>query len=67
MIRDYIGLREDDWYFNDPNNIPGFGEIGPEVDIEKMVAQILGETRQVMALAPEHQPALFTRVMLLLF
>jgi hypothetical protein len=66
-IRDFWGVQEQDWDFSDPDSILGFGKLGPEVDLEQMVTQILGETRQVMAQAPEHQPALFTRVMLRLF
>ena len=42
-IRDFKGLQENDWNFNDPNGIPGFGELGPEVDVKRMVAEILGE------------------------
>jgi len=42
-IRDFKGLQENDWNFNDPNGIPGFGELGPEVDVKRMVAKILGE------------------------
>jgi hypothetical protein len=43
-IRDFKGLQENDWNFNDPKSVPGFGELGPEVDVKKMVARILGET-----------------------
>ena len=42
-IRDFKGLQENDWNFNDPNSVPGFGELGPDVDVKKMVAEILGE------------------------
>jgi hypothetical protein len=42
-IRDFKGLQESDWNFDDPNSIPGFGELGPEVDVRRMLAQILGE------------------------
>jgi hypothetical protein len=42
-LRDFKGLQENDWNFNDPNGIPGFGELGPEVDVKRMVAEILGE------------------------
>ena len=66
-IRDFRGLQEQDWDFNDPDSILGFGELGPEVDLEQMVAQILGKTRQVMARAPEYQPVPFTRIILRLF
>jgi uncharacterized protein DUF3306 len=43
-IRDLKGPQENDWNFNDPNGIPGFGELGPEVDAKGKVAEILGET-----------------------
>jgi len=43
-IRDFKGPQENDWNFNDPNSIPGFGEVGPEVDVKGMVAKILGES-----------------------
>src|SRR5262245_12322833 len=66
-IRDFKGLQENDWNFDDPNNILGFGELGPEVDIERMVAQIFGETSQVVARAPERRLTLFSRVMDRLF
>ena len=64
-IRDFRGLQESDWDFNDPDSILGFGKLGPEVDVEKMVAQILGERTQVLASAPAHSRTL--RAMLRLF
>jgi hypothetical protein len=51
-IRDFRGLQENDWNFNDLNSTPGFGELGPEVDVKRMVAQILGEAPR-LALAAE--------------
>ena len=42
-IRDFKGPQENDWNFNDPNSVPGFGELGREVDVKRMVAEILGE------------------------
>ena len=42
-IRDFKGLAENDWNFNDPNSVPGFGDLGPEVDVKRMVAEIRGE------------------------
>ena len=51
-IRDFKGLEENDWNFNDPKSILGFGELGPEVDIEEMLAQIVGETPQLVVRAP---------------
>jgi hypothetical protein len=46
-IRDFKGLQENDWNFNDPNGIPGFGELNPGTDVKKMLAQLFGETPRV--------------------
>jgi hypothetical protein len=46
-IRDFKGQQENDWNFNDPNGVPGFGELGPEVDVKRTVAKILGEAPRV--------------------
>ena len=43
-IRDFKGMQENGWDFDRPNSIPGFGELGPEVDVKQMVAQIFGGT-----------------------
>ena len=42
-IRDFKGLQENNWNFNDLNSVPGFGELGPEVDVKRTVAKIVGE------------------------
>jgi uncharacterized protein DUF3306 len=51
-VRDFAGLEENDWDFDNPNSISGFGELGPEVDVRTMVAQILGEPIRLAALVP---------------
>lgn len=43
-IRDFRGLQENDWDFNDPNGVPGFGNFAPGEDIKKLLAQVFGET-----------------------
>jgi Protein of unknown function (DUF3306) len=43
-IRDFVGIAENQWDFNDPNAIPGFGSLGPLDDVRRLVAQVLGET-----------------------
>ena len=43
-IRDFKGLQENDWNFNDPNGIPGFGELSPHTDVKKMLGQLFGES-----------------------
>jgi hypothetical protein len=55
MIRNFRGLQENDWNFDDPNGPPGFGELGPEVNTKKMVAQIIRETPQALARGSNRQ------------
>ena len=42
-IRDYIGPNENFWEGAGPEGVPGFGELGPEVDIKKLVAEVFGK------------------------
>ena len=39
-IRDYIGPAEYAWDFTDPKAMPGFGDLGPDVDFKKIVAEV---------------------------
>jgi hypothetical protein len=42
-IRDFIGLSENAWDFNDPNGIPGFGPIGFSPDqVLEMAKKLVG-------------------------
>lgn len=43
-IRNYVGPNENFWEAAGPDGVPGFGELGPEVDIKKLVAEIFGGT-----------------------
>jgi hypothetical protein len=45
-IRDFKGLAENDWDFNDPDAMPGFGRLPEGYDIKKLVAQIFGESEK---------------------
>jgi hypothetical protein len=42
-IRDFIEIAENQWDFANPNKIPGFGPLGPTDDVQRLVAQALGE------------------------
>jgi len=44
-IRDFKGLAENDWDFNDPNGIPGFGALDPGLDVKKMASALFGDGR----------------------
>jgi hypothetical protein len=39
-IRDFIGIAENQWDFNDPNGIPGFGPLAPAESGVDVLAQI---------------------------
>src|SRR5690242_11002013 len=47
-IRDFIEIAENQWDFNDPASIPGFGEIGfsPE-QVRQMAAKLVGDVEHV--------------------
>lgn len=52
-ISEFKGLQENDWNFNDPNGIPGFGELNPTTDIKKMLGDLFGDTRRDAEAAAE--------------
>jgi hypothetical protein len=48
-IRDFIGIAENQWDFNDPNAIPGFGPLRDADNIPMLVAQAMGQFGNVCA------------------
>lgn len=46
-IRDYIGLSEYSWDFNAPGSMHGFGPLDPSLDVDKMVADMFGQVKEV--------------------
>jgi hypothetical protein len=48
-IRDFIGIAENQWDFNDPDAIPGFGPLTPMEDAADALAQISGRFGGVIA------------------
>jgi hypothetical protein len=42
-IRDFIGIAENQWDFNDPNAIPGFGPLLESDNMPALLAQALGK------------------------
>jgi hypothetical protein len=54
-LGDFKGLQENAWNFDDPNSTPGFGELGPGVDVNTIVAQISGEAPAVATRALTNQ------------
>ena len=43
-IRDFIGLNENYWDGVGPDGVPGFGELDPNLDVKRLVAELFGET-----------------------
>ena len=43
-IRDFVGLNENYWDVAGPDGIAGFGDIGPNLDVRRMVSELFGES-----------------------
>jgi hypothetical protein len=57
-IRNFVGLAENAWDFNDPTAMPGFSPLPPGYDTKKVLAQIFGDgERPAAAEALAQQPA----------
>ena len=46
-IRDFIGIAENQWDFNDPNAIPGFGRLEMTCSEAAVLPQVLGKLERV--------------------
>jgi hypothetical protein len=46
-VRDFIGIAENQWDFNDPNAIPGFGPLDPMENTGDLFAQVSGRLEQI--------------------
>jgi hypothetical protein len=52
-IRDFVGLAENAWDFNDPNAMPGFGPLNcSEADLGEFVDRIVGGVRRAAERLP---------------
>jgi hypothetical protein len=57
-IRDYIGPNENFWEGAGPDGVPGFGELDPNLDIKKLVAEVFGDAEpEIEARAEAANPA----------
>jgi hypothetical protein len=52
-IRDFIGIAENQWDFNDPNAMPGFGPLLEGDRLPELLAQALGSRDRLAAMIPE--------------
>ncbi|MCK1716844.1 DUF3306 domain-containing protein [Bradyrhizobium sp. 141] len=56
-IRDFVGLAENAWDFNDPNAMPGFGPLDcSEEELAALVDRILGGVRKAAQSLPDVEP-----------
>jgi Protein of unknown function (DUF3306) len=55
-IRDFIGIAENQWDFNDPNAIPGFGPSQAQDRASALLAQALGEHNNLAEMIREMPP-----------
>ena len=46
-IRDFIGIAENQWDFNDPAAIPGFGPLQRTDDISALLGQVFGQSAEL--------------------
>jgi Protein of unknown function (DUF3306) len=48
-IRDFVGLAENAWDFNDPDAMPGFGQLDcSETELSELVGRIVGDVQQAV-------------------
>jgi Protein of unknown function (DUF3306) len=52
-IRDFIGIAENQWDFNDPDAISGFGPLPEGYDVSGLLSQVLGGRDRLAATLPE--------------
>jgi uncharacterized protein DUF3306 len=52
-IRDFIGIAENQWDFNDPNAMPGFGPLLEGDSLPELLAQALGGRDKLAAMIAE--------------
>jgi len=52
-IRDFVGIAENQWDFNDPTAIPGFGPLLESDNVPDLLAQALGQQDRSAGMIPE--------------
>jgi hypothetical protein len=61
VIRDFIGIAENQWDFNDPGSIPGFGALHEADNVPALLQQAIGSLEK-LAEAPPEMPAVVDQV-----
>jgi hypothetical protein len=52
-IRDFIGIAENQWDFNDPDSIPGFGPLLESDNVPSLLSQALGRRDKLAGMIPD--------------
>src|ERR1700735_1212280 len=52
-IRDFIGIAENQWDFNDPTAMPGFGPLHETDNVPALLARALGGGDKLVGMIPE--------------
>src|ERR1700681_3582794 len=52
-IRDFIGIADNQWDFNDPTAMPGFGPMRETDNVPALLARALGDRDKLAAMIPE--------------
>src|ERR1700710_2644146 len=52
-IRDFIGIAENQWDFNDPTAMPGFGPMLETDNLPALLTQALGRRDELAAMIPD--------------
>ena len=56
-IRDFVGLAENAWDFNDPNAMPGFGALDYSAEqVDALVRRIVGDVVEIAESLPSRSP-----------
>jgi hypothetical protein len=53
VIRDFIGIAENQWDFNDPASIPGFGALHDADNVPALLQQAIGSFERLTEAVPE--------------
>jgi Protein of unknown function (DUF3306) len=56
-IRDFVGVAENQWDFNDPNAMPGFSPLLESDNVPDLLAQALGQHDRSAGMIPEVPPS----------
>ena len=56
-IRDFVGVAENQWDFNDPNAMPGFSALLESDNVPDLLAQALGQHDRSAGMIPEVPPS----------